>query len=263
MICVLLFLAVGPAGGWQPLFGELPEGAEGWRLEGGVLHALPGSPLRTADLYTPAVYSDFEFEVEFRVAPGGNSGIRYLPLLDGLVGVLKPAGVCVLAAGAAVWLLRRRPWLALLAGIWCLSPFAGVWWYLRRHPLALEFQVLDNERHRDGRRGGLYRAGALYGLSPAREEASRPAGEWNQARVAVNGSRIEHWLNGRLVVSVDMGSAEHQAARGRFYGRSWYRIFREDDWRRLGWKRPSAAGLQHHGEEVWYRSARIRALNRN
>jgi hypothetical protein len=258
MTLALLLLLAGTAPEWQPLFGRLPENAKGWSLENGVLHALPASPLGTTDLFSPRQFRDFEFEVDYRVAPGGNSGIRYLPLAGRFGGVRKIAALLAAAAAMAAILLRRRPLAAALAALLCFSPAAVVWSYLSRHPLALEFQVLDNDRHRDGRRGPLYRAGALYGLSPAVADPSRPAGEWNHARVLVCGSRVEHWLNGKRVVAADLSEPDHREARARFYGQGWYRIFLESEWSRLGLDRPSSIGLQHHGEEVWFRNARVR-----
>ncbi len=260
MIATLLLLLSATAGEWQPLFERLPEDAAGWSFENGELHALPSTPFRTRDLYSANRYSNFEFVVEYRVSPGGNSGIRYLPLPGRIAGANLPTLVFALAAVLSGILLWRRKWLALIAAITLLAPIPLIRSYLANHPLALEFQVLDNERHRDGKRGPLYRAGALYGLSPAVQNSSRPAGEWNEARIVVCGRQIQHWLNGTLVVDVDMASPSHAAARDSFYTHGLYGVFSSDEWRRLGWQRPSLIGLQHHGEEVWFRGPKVREL---
>lgn len=259
MILGLLLASVIPISDWQPLFEQLPGGIRGWRLEQGVLRTVPGN--WTEDLFTGLRYRNFEFEVEYRVSPGGNSGIRYLPLPGKTAGLPRAGAVFGAAALSLLILLRRKKLMAGLAALACLGLFAGVWRALARHPLALEFQVLDNGGHPDGLRGPLYRAGALYGLSPATEDASRPAGEWNQARVLVCGSRIEHWLNGRQAAAADMDSKEHMQARDRFFTQGWRRIYSENEWRTLGRERPSTLGLQHHGEEVWFRNPRIRELS--
>jgi len=45
-----------------------------WVVEDGELHALPGQGI---DLITRETFSDFELEFEWRVSPGGNSGVIY------------------------------------------------------------------------------------------------------------------------------------------------------------------------------------------
>jgi hypothetical protein len=45
-----------------------------WVVEDGELHALPGSGV---DLITRDTFGDFELEFDWRVSPGGNSGILY------------------------------------------------------------------------------------------------------------------------------------------------------------------------------------------
>jgi len=48
------------------------------------------------------------------------------------------------------------------------------------------------------------KSGALYGLVPEKRDASRPLGEWNSAKLVINGSKREHWINGELVCSYDV-----------------------------------------------------------
>ena len=45
-----------------------------WLVEDGALHAIPG---RGVDLVTREKFKDFELELEWKVAPGGNSGVIY------------------------------------------------------------------------------------------------------------------------------------------------------------------------------------------
>ncbi len=70
--------------GWTPLFdGETLSGwrgyndeaiPPGWRVEDGAIHFSDGK----GDIMTAAQYADFELELEWKVAEGGNSGIFYL-----------------------------------------------------------------------------------------------------------------------------------------------------------------------------------------
>ncbi|QOJ13813.1 MAG: DUF1080 domain-containing protein [Planctomycetia bacterium] len=125
-----------------------------------------------------------------------------------------------------------------------------------------EMQILDNAGHADGR-VPLTSAAAAYALyaplSPAPQERSadvqadgtRLIGLFNRSRLVVDGARVEHWLNGVRVVSYELGSEEW---RGRV-SRSKFR-----DMPRYGTVRRGHIALQDHGDRVWYRNIRIRAL---
>ncbi len=74
-----------PAGEWQVLFDGTSLAAwkgygredvpGGWRIENGLLHFAPGT--EGGDLVTRESYGSFELEMEWRIAPCGNSGIFY------------------------------------------------------------------------------------------------------------------------------------------------------------------------------------------
>ena len=44
------------------------------------------------------------------------------------------------------------------------------------------------------------RPGSLFALGGPTNDLSRPAGQWNEARIVRRGAAIEHWLNGRLAL---------------------------------------------------------------
>ena len=113
-----------------------------------------------------------------------------------------------------------------------------------------EMQVLDDARHPDGR-SRLTAAGAAYGLYPAPEGVVKPAGEWNQARLVVNGNHVEHWLNGQKVVDYELGSPDWQqkVAASKFAA-----------WPLYGRAARGYLVLQDHGDRVAFRSVRIRVL---
>jgi hypothetical protein len=97
----------------------------------------------------------------------------------------------------------------------------------------------------------LTAAGSNFALYPVPRGVSRPAGEWNSVRLLVNGSHVEHWLNGVKVVEYELGSPEWEArvrtskfAAMPLYGRA-----------------PQGhIGLQDHGDTVEFRNIRIREL---
>lgn len=114
-----------------------------------------------------------------------------------------------------------------------------------------EMQVLDDSGHADGR-NRLTSAGsnfALYAAVPA--GVVRRAGEWNEARLVVNGAQVEHWLNGRQVVTYELWSPQWDSlvAASKFA-----------QWPEYGRARAGRIALQDHGDRVAYRHIRIRVL---
>jgi len=75
---------------------------------------------------------------------------------------------------------------------------------------APEYQLLDDQNAPDGR-SRLTAAGAAYGLYAAPAGVVKPFGQWNSARIVVKGNHVEHWMNGRLVVSYDLQSPDWKA----------------------------------------------------
>jgi hypothetical protein len=113
-----------------------------------------------------------------------------------------------------------------------------------------EFQVLDDARHPDGRRPETS-AGACYGLYPATRGVVRPAGEWNEARIVVQGAQVEHWLNGQRVVRYELGSRDWEDR---------VRASKFASMLRYGREPRGHIALQDHGDWVAFRNIRIRSF---
>jgi len=67
----------------------------------------------------------------------------------------------------------------------------------------------------------------------------------------VNGSHVEHWLNGSLIVSYELCSDE------------WNRLLAEskfNDHPRYARARRGAIGIQDHGDWIAFRVIRVRAI---
>src|SRR5438876_12307484 len=113
-----------------------------------------------------------------------------------------------------------------------------------------EMQVLDDARHKDGQ-SRLTAAGSAYGLYPAPAGVVKPAGEWNEVRIVVNGNHVEHWLNGVKVVEYELGSADWKARvkASKFAPHPHY-----------GRNPEGYIGLQEHDSWVAYRNIKIRVL---
>jgi 3-keto-disaccharide hydrolase len=113
-----------------------------------------------------------------------------------------------------------------------------------------EMQVLDDAKHPDGA-SRLTSAGACFGLYPAPAGVVHPAGEWNAVRIVVNGNQVEHWLNDVKVVEYELLSPdwESRVAASKF-----------SQWKGYGRAPGGHIALQDHGDDVAYRSIRLREL---
>jgi hypothetical protein len=72
---------------------------------------------------------------------------------------------------------------------------------------APEYQVID-DRGYPGPLKPTQKTAANYDLQPPGRDATKPAGEWNTTRIVANGSHVEHWLNGQLIVQYEFWTDE-------------------------------------------------------
>jgi hypothetical protein len=114
-----------------------------------------------------------------------------------------------------------------------------------------EYQIIDDERHADAKIGPERQTSALYDVMTPANRKIKPAGEWNTSRVVVNGSAVEHWLNDGKVLTYQLDSPALKAA----ITDSKFR-----DVARFGKLHKGHILLQDHGDQVWYRSIKIRRL---
>lgn len=180
--------------GWRQ-----PSGARGWSvIDSALVRTGPGG-----DILFDRELGDFELALEWKVAPGGNSGIFFR------------------ASEATTY-----PWEG--------GP---------------EMQVLDDAGHPDGKLRETA-AGANFGLHPAPAGVVKPAGEWNEARLVVRGPHVEHWLNGRRMVTYELGSPDwkRRVAQSKFAEMPRYATFPR-----------GYIVLQDHGDSVWFRRIRLKA----
>jgi len=122
--------------------------------------------------------------------------------------------------------------------------------YRTRGNLGLEYQILDDANHRDNKIPS-HRAGSLYDLVPAPENKPiRAVGEWNHGKIVAMANVIEHWMNGKKVISVFWGTKEWQDV----FGKSKYK-----DQKGFGsWEGPIL--LQDHNDPVWFKELHISRL---
>lgn len=197
--------------GWIPLFdGKSLDGwkkyngqpiQSGWVVEDGVLSLKQKGG---GDIITEEQFENFELEFEWKITPGGNSGVMYL------VKTGDPA-----------------PY------------FSGP-----------EYQILDDAKHRDGKNPKTS-AGALYALVAAKDKDVEPVGEWNSSKIVLKNQHLEHWLNGKKVVEIQMHSDK------------WDELVKNSKfskWKQFGKAQKGHICLQDHGDPVSFRNLRIRRL---
>jgi hypothetical protein len=203
------------ADGWKLLFDgkdtsawrayahtNFPDGK--WVIEDGCLKNVGGA--HGGDLVTKEQFTDFDLKFEWRISPGGNSGVKYL-VKEGKTGK------------------------------------AGV---------GFEYQLLDDEKNEDATNGPIRQAGALYYIiAPNDSKRLKPVGEFNLSEIIVRGPHVEHWLNGAKIVESELGSPalKEAIAKSKFSKITWF-----------GEKRPTVILLQDHGDAVWFRNLKIKAL---
>jgi hypothetical protein len=121
--------------------------------------------------------------------------------------------------------------------------------------VAPEYQVLDDPAYpaTEDWTPPKHLTGENYDLHEAEDRLVHPVGQWNSGRIVVDGTHVEHWLNGRMTVSYELYSEEWDA----LVAASKYAV--EEHYARV----PSGSiALQDHGTPVWYRNVKLRRLDR-
>lgn len=111
-----------------------------------------------------------------------------------------------------------------------------------------EYQVLDNRFYKPK---PAVSAGSAYNIAGPGEDVTRPPMQWNEGRIVCRGSRVEHWLNGRLVAELDLAAPE------------WAGPLEKERRRRLKIPAPGPAregylALSDHTGTVWFRRLRLK-----
>lgn len=148
-----------------------------WEVDSGMI-VCNGEGLTegTADiggsLITIRQFGNFDLSVDWKISPGGNSGILYHV-------VEKPELAHAYETGPEYQLLDDAGWKADTA-----------------HEAIHDSQTVGSNYD-------------MYAAPP--DKNVKPAGEWNTSRLIYNNGHVTQYLNGKKTVEFDEGSADYQA----------------------------------------------------
>lgn len=190
--------------------------SSGWKIHDGELN-LPkevkdADRVTGGDIVTMDLYWDFDFRFEWKTSTSANSGVRYMAV--------------------------ER---------------------IGETPSGMEYQIIDDIHNTIGLKGGLLRrSGALDGVLPvgvnAKLRVADPLNKigdpWNEGRIFVQGTHVEHWMNGDKVLEFELGPQLRRAAET-----NKMRVSTS-----FGMKGKTRIALLDQGTEVAFRNLKIRAL---
>lgn len=116
--------------------------------------------------------------------------------------------------------------------------------------LGLEYQVIDDFGNPELKQN--HKTASIYDVYDAADHSMlNPADVFNRGRILVQNNRIEHWLNGKLITSAEVGSETwtEKIANSKFA-----------DVPGFGATPIGRIMLTDHKDEVWYRNIFIRDL---
>jgi hypothetical protein len=246
------------AEGWQLLFDgksmanwidpskSNPPG-DAWTIEDGCLKAKP-HPLLDEDLVSQDTYSDFDLQWDWKIEPGGNSGVKYR------IQQLVPLTRETVKPGLKKFEDNMR---------WAMDhPVAGARSHLKPgdrgqiYVVGFEYQMIDDNGHPDAKHGPAYQTGALYSILGPTNAQPKPIGSFNHSELIVHGKHVEHWLNGNKVVDTTLDT---QALKDNLAHR-WGADSKVYDLLVNQPVKSCHISLQNHGNNAWFRNIKIKRL---
>ena len=144
---------------------------EGWLIEDGVLKVLGSkkdSVRKGGDIQTAQEFSDFELELDFKLSPGANSGVKYFVADD-------PKRKEGTGLGPEFQLLDDKEHPDAKAGVNGNRTTASL------------YDLITSENLSEG----------------TKDKRMNPPGKWNKLRIVSRNGHVEHWLNNLKAVEYD------------------------------------------------------------
>lgn len=137
---------------------------------------------------------------------------------------------------------------------------SGVFYHVQEgynapHNISPEYQILDDdgwEEINNAKLKNWQKAGANYGMhEPNISKKLNPSGQWNSSRIIHDNNKVEHWLNGKIILSFFKDSDDWNKKRNSetFRDKTDYGKFKK-----------GYIALQDHDTPIWFRNIRIKKL---
>lgn len=191
-----------------------------WTAESGILRTTPGRGMPVY-LLTRESFKDFELSFEWNAESGANSGVKYR---------------C------------QGYWVGKELSAEPAGPD-------RIEPVALEYQIIDDQKHPDALTGPTHSTAALYEYWPAKKDGPAQSNVWHKSRIIARGLHIEHWLDGKNVLSIELNSPDVQAAFANSRRKGSSPVLAKHE------RRESPIALQFHDGVVLFRDLKIRRIS--
>lgn len=221
---------------WEDPARRSPPG-DSFVIEDGCLKAV-AHPKIVEDLFSRQLFRNFELEWDWKISPGGNSGVKYR-IQDHLI--VSPQKMARFEDQLNASFDPRLPRTEKSDD----------------YVVGFEYQLVDNSSNPDATRGGkLHQAGALYDVVAPSEDATKPAGQFNHSRLVLRGDHVEHWMNGVKVVDASLKDPVVAAAMSKRWGA-------DSPVTKLLVDQPRKdcpISLQNHNDAAWFKNIKIHPL---
>lgn len=224
--------------GWVDPRLKTPPG-DAWTIEEGCLKATK-RPRITEDLFSQQTFRDFELVFDWRISPGGNSGVKYR-IQDHIYVLPHQPGEKFEANVERSYEHRTDQ-----------RPDKG-----QDYVVGFEYQMTDDSTNRDATSNLKHTAGALYDMVAPSKPAALPVGQFNHSRIVVRGNHTEHWLNGVKVVDSSLDSPDALAG----VEKRWSVAPHVRELLARQPKKDCPISLQNHDDEAWFRNIKVRRLD--